>query len=1013
MPKKIDRSRSARSLPPGRIARGLALGAILALGPVSRAQPTEPPTHRPPAAPPGPTEPRGGDPVASTWGIPFTVREDGDVARRGEPLSVGLPVPLRAGWDDVSALAVTDSRGRPVPAQLSVLSRWDAPPSEETAPLRWLLVEMLVSIGAGEEARYRVVASAAPRPDPALRVEQDDEAITVDTGAARFRLSKTRFDLFEAVSLPVENPEEETRVVARGLGGVRVVPTRKGPAFYSHGGPPPRVRVLRAGPLVAEVRVDVRLPSRTHNGVFPGQIDTLELGARYVFTAGSARARVGLTLGYPERAWAVDAHLRGDAVLHRFEDLSVRLALPEPDRFDVRFGRDRGVRGRLPSLSDPPDLRLTGMQRVTLYQDSSGGENWGPAKQRPSAQWATSFRGFRYLRGDPSSARDPAKSEPVEGGLRSPGWIRIRGAGTDLLAGIERFWENFPKAIRFSARGVLEIGLFPGEWSVPHELRGGLRKTHELLFDFHPERTGGSEPFEAWLREPLSVFAPPAVYRESFALGFVSVEDRDRFASYEREADAVIRYEGNDPARQGDLFREREDDDLYGWMHFGDHYRGGSKEARYFGNNELDFSLCMLLQYLRRERHEPEFFRLGEAMVWHLLDIDLYHTDRDLFWANHGIRKHDASGIFDHGNAPYPSHFWIRGLALYYRLTGDSRARDGLREVGGWLEGLERDRASAPGEMAYSGEIRSRGWILHALVDLYETLGDERYLDLARRVKERMIRASLDERGFILNSKRQVDPWQHGYITDALGRYLWVLHRRAEEDPGATEALERILGYVRREAWLAKQGAVAYTLDPLRRTVVSAGPNVSRVQSNGFAYGALVTGDRTALRLARRMFHSQNARGYPYYYSTTLGTPAKSAAFRLRFGQAYMALEQLLEDAPPPEVRIAGVRRIAGLGPRALLSADRPALCRFEITAPGEGSKPRTWESKLLYPGPRLEPIPWSAEDGRRFTLRVVPEGRGRVRGPEARLDVDKPGKPDAPAAEPADAGDPTKDQTK
>jgi hypothetical protein len=556
---------------------------------------------------------------------------------------------------------------------------------------------------------------------------------------------------------------------------------------------------------------------------------------------------------------------------------------------------------------------------------------------------------------------------------------------------VRDFWENYPKAIRVAGKGVLEIGLFPGEWRVPHEFRGGWRKSHEILLDARPgDRPDRVEQLASWLRDPLSVYADPAAYRDSFAPGALSVEDRARFPQYERAADAVIRYQGGD-RRQGDLFREREDRDLYGWVDFGDSYRGGSKEVRYFGNNELDFSLVLLRQYVRTDSHDVDYFRTGRSIALHLAEIDTYHTDRDLFWANRGIRKHDASGIMDHSNHPYASHFWIGGLSLYHWITGDERVVPAIEGVGRWLAALESDPEKHPGTMAYSGEVRSRGWILHALVDLYEWSGEESHLERAARVVRTMIRDAMNPEGFLAGSHSQVDTWQMGYVTSALGRYLWVRARRGEKDEVAEDSLLRMLEYLRTHAWLEDAGHVAYRFDPVAKKVTAARPNVSRIQSDGFSYGFLVTGRKEYLAFAAKAFEAQDGEGYPYYYSTTLGTPAKSACFRLRFGQAYMALRQLA--APKQAVRgeILGLRRTGGGHARVDYFVDRPARCRFELRT-RDGDVLRSWKEDLLFPGARRSVVPPGKEipDGVALVLKMTPEDPWGEAGRTVEVSIDR-----------------------
>ena len=122
------------------------------------------------------------------------------VPRRGEPVTTGVPFPRDLLTDARSLRLVRAADGREVRAQFRVTGRWL--PGES---IRWVLVDFQADLpaGGGEEylLEYGPGVTPAKMAEPALRVEEGPEGYMVETGAARFVLSRTRFTLFDTVTL--------------------------------------------------------------------------------------------------------------------------------------------------------------------------------------------------------------------------------------------------------------------------------------------------------------------------------------------------------------------------------------------------------------------------------------------------------------------------------------------------------------------------------------------------------------------------------------------------------------------------------------------------------------------------------------------------------------------------------------------------------------------------------------------------------------------------------------------
>jgi hypothetical protein len=85
---------------------------------------------------------------AGSISIPLSVYEDAGVARAGGPVRIGVPLPASAAIRDANELRVRAADGSEVPVQARVLTRWVAPPSDASAPARWVLLDLDATVAA-------------------------------------------------------------------------------------------------------------------------------------------------------------------------------------------------------------------------------------------------------------------------------------------------------------------------------------------------------------------------------------------------------------------------------------------------------------------------------------------------------------------------------------------------------------------------------------------------------------------------------------------------------------------------------------------------------------------------------------------------------------------------------------------------------------------------------------------------------------------------------------------------
>ena len=72
----------------------------------------------------------GATPEPGVLDVSLSIQETAGLARAGEPVTSGVPMPLSVNLTDLSAVRLLDGNGRPVPAQFSSLARWGGAPDD-------------------------------------------------------------------------------------------------------------------------------------------------------------------------------------------------------------------------------------------------------------------------------------------------------------------------------------------------------------------------------------------------------------------------------------------------------------------------------------------------------------------------------------------------------------------------------------------------------------------------------------------------------------------------------------------------------------------------------------------------------------------------------------------------------------------------------------------------------------------------------------------------------------------
>lgn len=739
--------------------------------------------------------------------VPITVYEDAGVGRTRDAVRTGVPLPRSADVRDVRSLRLEDETGAGVPVQVRALSRWGAPVTETSAPLRWVLADFHATVPGNGSRNFVLHTSRDPRKsDPPALAREEGGVIRAGSGST-------------ALSFSVAQPGP-LRVIARAPG-----------KSVSVAGRATSVEIEENGPLRACIAVRGRLDGGYEEvrGRRP-----LEWTMRWHVSADSPLVRVQVTIENPDRPHVKPFNEVGDPVGKRFGRLALELATP----------------------STP--------ERVAIVQEADGYE---------------ARRGNRV----------------AEKGTRAPGWLSSGG----WVLGMHAFAENHPKAL-VAGGGTLALEIFPAD-SEPVFFGGARAKTHEVWIRL-PAGAASPEEAAALAMHPLRAAVPPAWLQETRALGPLSVEDVKRWPGLEATLDRIV---ATDLApRKGTIFDERRASKTTGWLDYGDSLRAARNGQRRFGNGEFDFGWVLLRQYLREPDHDRVWLEQAEAVLRHVMDIDVLHTDDDASWANHGVRKHDGGGFARHSRGPDFSHFWVRGLLAFHVTTGDARAKDvAVGELGSWIR--NREDPERPGWLVHADELRDVGWVLIALADLFEATGEEAWLDLSHRVARTMVLPGVAADGTMrdapfLRRRESFAPWQQAYIADGLGRLCLLLRERGEKDADLEAALRRMLEFLAGPAWIEEpqelygetySRMVAYSVD--RSGTLDAGEaSMSQALADPFVWGWMLFGEARYRAAALEANRHTFPRGAKTYFHPSVSTPAKNAAVRTYFGEAARWLEQ-------------------------------------------------------------------------------------------------------------------------
>jgi len=680
--------------------------------------------------------------MADELKIALKVAERAGIARERWPLTRGAPLPQGA-TTDARGLTLEDDQGLPVPAQFRVLSRW--PDGSD----RWVLVDFQADVEPGAEATYwlRCGGDSPPAEHPhALQIAELDDRIEICTGPLRFAVRGDGFGPLGSVSLgrtngdgefvsehcltPPEGVDASARISESWSDG------QTGRRIYGMGGD----CLARLAPDEYEVCVEEAGPLRVVircSGAYEADIPVHHYAGhrplRFV-------TRIHAYAGHPFVRLLHTVVFTGNPRETEIEEIGLRLPLTLDGQQRYRTALRRPIEGEL-----------------------AAGEYWLLSQRLDD-------HAILERQAD-GRARQVAESE------RAAGWLAVEDGDAGVGVALRHMAEEYPKALGLGSAG---IDIFP--WRDPrgrrlsfrryaeevawHQGEGvysdgtGAAKTSEFFVHFYPSAgaEAAADQLTGLLDQP-GVSTDPAWLARCAVTGGFAPRIPEHFPAAERMMTGFIAW----------MERNIEIGHWYGFLDWGDTLCSWDPQRdtwRYEGrwswnNSEWDPRHGVWIQYLRTG--DDGYFRLGEAMTRHSMDVDTCHFNP--------FRPYTVGGCFRHsvghfGDEPCASHTFLDNWVDYYYLTGDQRTLQVIREAG---EFLLRYRWTE--DPSYSFSLRSIANTLRGLLYAFEVTGESRYMHRAEEVYAAIARGqnedgSWHKRFQIATPDRLPDQTPYGMATE-------------------------------------------------------------------------------------------------------------------------------------------------------------------------------------------------------------------------------------------------------
>ncbi len=629
-------------------------------------------------------------------------------------------VPLQVDWGDneVGASAVTfgvpfqrnalessenirvvDSEGGAVPAGFQTTATWEGP----DGPLRWVLGHALLRRDVDYFLEFGTEVSNTFQ--NGIKVEEADQHIQIDTGPMRVSVSRRSPAILDSVEI------DGQELLGRGTISQQL------PAVVDGEG-----NIYVAGD--AEEGLSVTLVERG-----PGRAAVRREGW-YTSSEGKRFCKfVTYTYFYPGLTTMRHDHtliVAFDTNEHTIRDIMLPVALELDPGARTVFATDPSPDGALvemPGTDGPYSLVQKKHDVWELYNGS----------------------------------------DALQKGSRAGGWFGLSDAERGAFVGMSDFWQQYPAELETDGN-VLRLHLWPSggadpldlrpssKWQLDDEYPGdhvfhsrwyrdgldemtqgyGVGKTHNIHINFFAGdgEVEAQRLTRAQSVEPVIALPDPdyVCSTESF-FGRMHPYDPDGYPEIEAMIGSVV----------DTYYKQRENNEQYGWIHFGDVYNTGRLWRRW-GSMFYGFPNVMPRLFLRSGRRDVwDFHRVNTR---HITDIDICHLDHQDFKKEKGRRYGGDGGIAHYAADLYSigcdTH--IEFMFLDYYVNGNLRTWEVAND---YLEAHAAARARDRAMIRYSH--RHTGGALRLFGEGYQATWNAEYLSIMRQLADLLYGAQEQE----------------------------------------------------------------------------------------------------------------------------------------------------------------------------------------------------------------------------------------------------------------------------
>ena len=604
--------------------------------------------------------------------IPITVWNFSKYRGKNQPFFVGVPLPLGQVMS-VENLSVVTDKGKTLPTQVQVTSRWP-----QDGSIRWLGVDFLGDVGANRGTRFHLVykRDEVKTPD-SIRVTKENSVWTVDTGTLKFLVDAKQFRLLENLWLDPRGKgrySEESVIGAVPLDGLTL---RVGEQRLGLGdGIPVNIELEELGPVKVVLRMD---------GVF-GDLSK-DPGVEFGFTI-----RWTVYSGQPYIRWDYILTNRSKQNWVQVQEATVNLPLRmEKGESIFTFG----------SLEGAPSATLGEYDVVEIAQR---GED------------QVQISGFN------------------ESFSKIKGWVDLENGKTGLGVAVRWFSELYPKKLS-GVKGGIRLELIPADGE-PVTWPSGTAKTHRFYQLFHPTGNRDARRLLEDLsgRLPVATADPDWICSSRV---FGNIGSTKQLQSYEILNGIAQAYDNRWLADlekillTGTKGRLTPEQGATGIFNFGDlpfisddksTAAAQKTEEIYWGNHFYDLPQVFWVQLARTG--DPACMELAEIFVLHLEDVDTVNPTGYARVSPARMHARDYR-TRDLGYATDFSFIKNRSMLNHYYLLGDRRGLELAISVANLVLNSDGIDYHAP---------KSIGLAIMAVLSGYEATGDSNYLKRARDI---------------------------------------------------------------------------------------------------------------------------------------------------------------------------------------------------------------------------------------------------------------------------------------